>query len=191
MSDPEHAQVNPDTRFQQLLASSSMPVLMDGAMGTMLNSRGVSFEECFDALNLRNPALIEEIHRAYLEAGARIILTNTFGANRYKLAEHGLADKVSEINRAGVEAARRVVLASLKDVLVAGDVGPLGVRLAPFGRVQPEQARQVFKEQIEALCAAGVDLLTIETISDLNEIREAVCAARQVCDLPLIASMIG
>jgi len=189
MSDPEHAQVNPGTRFQQLLASSSMPVLMDGAMGTMLNSRGVSFEECFDALNLRNPALIEEIHRAYLEAGARIILTNTFGANRYKLAEHGLADKVSEINRAGVEAARRVVLASLKDVLVAGDVGPLGVRLAPFGRVQPEQARQVFKEQIEALCAAGVDLLTIETISDLNEIREAVCAARQVCDLPLIASM--
>ena len=189
MSDPEHAQVNPGTRFQQLLASSSMPVLMDGAMGTMLNSRGVSFEECFDALNLRNPALIEEIHRAYLEAGARIILTNTFGANRYKLGEHGLADKVSEINRAGVEAARRVVLASLKDVLVAGDVGPLGVRLAPFGRVQPEQARQVFKEQIEALCAAGVDLLTIETISDLNEIREAVCAARQVCDLPLIASM--
>ena len=189
MSDPEHAQVNPDTRFQQLLASSSMPVLMDGAMGTMLNSRGVSFEECFDALNLRNPALIEEIHQAYLEAGARIILTNTFGANRYKLGEHGLADKVSEINRAGVEAARRVVLASLKDVLVAGDVGPLGVRLAPFGRVQPEQARQVFKEQIEALCAAGVDLLTIETISDLNEIREAVCAARQVCDLPLIASM--
>jgi homocysteine S-methyltransferase len=189
MSDHEDARVDPGTRFQQLLASSSIPVLMDGGMGTMLNSRGVSFEECFDALNIQNPALIEEIHRTYIEAGAQIILTNTFGANRYKLAEHGLADKVAEINRAGVETARRVVLASLKDVLVAGDVGPLGVRLAPFGRVQPEQARQVFKEQIEALCAAGADLLAIETISDLNEIREAVSAARQVCELPVIASM--
>jgi homocysteine S-methyltransferase len=149
-------------------------------MGTLLNGRGVSFDQCFDALNLTNPALVGEIHRAYIEAGSQVIQTNTFGANRYKLGEHGLQDKVAEINRLGVELARRVVLASFKDVLVAGDVGPLGVRLAPFGRVQPEQARQAFVEQIAALVEAGVDLLIIETFSDLSEIREAVAAARQV-----------
>jgi homocysteine S-methyltransferase len=149
-------------------------------MGTLLNGRGVSFDQCFDALNLSNPALVGEIHRAYIEAGSQVIQTNTFGANRFKLAEHGLQAQVAEINRAGVELARRVALASYKDVLVAGDVGPLGVRLAPFGRVQPEQARRAFAEQIAALAAAGVDLLIIETFSDLFEIREAVAAARQV-----------
>ena len=158
-------------------------------MGTMLNARGIGFEACFDALNVNRPELVAEIHRAYIEAGAQIILTNTFGANRYKLAEHGLEDKVVEINRAGVELARRVVLASFKEVLVAGDAGPLGVRLAPFGRVQPEQARQAFKQQISVLAAAGADLIVIETISDLYEMCEAVAAAREVSDLPVIASM--
>jgi methionine synthase I (cobalamin-dependent) len=176
-------------KFLDLIESAQPLILMDGAMGTMLNSRGVGFEDCFDALNLENPALVAEIHRAYIDAGAQIILTNTFGANRYKLAEHGLEAKVAEINRAGVELARRVVLASFQDVLVAGDVGPLGVRLAPFGRVQPDQARQAFAQQIEALCAAGADLLMIETVSDLVEARQAVSAAREVCALPLIASM--
>ena len=119
-----------------------------------------------------------------------IIQTNTFGANRYKLARHGLEDKVAEINRAGVELARRVVLASFKDVLIAGDVGPLGVRLAPFGRVQPEQARAAFAEQIGALAEAGVDLLIIETMTDLYEIVEAIQAAREVAPhLPVVASM--
>ncbi len=168
------------SKFLTLLESSRQPLLGDGAMGTLLNGRGVSFDQCFDALNLSNPALVGEIHRAYIEAGSQVIQTNTFGANRYKLAEHGLQAQVAEINRAGVELARRVVLASFKDVLVAGDVGPLGVRLAPFGRVQPEQARQAFAEQIAALAEAGVDLLIIETFSDLFEIREAVAAARQV-----------
>ena len=119
-----------------------------------------------------------EIHREYIDAGSQVIQTNTFGANRYKLAAHGLDGQVAEINRAGVELARRVVLASFKDVLIAGDVGPLGVRLAPFGRVQPEEARQAFAEQIAALAEAGVDLLIIETISDLFEIGEAIRAAR-------------
>jgi homocysteine S-methyltransferase len=158
-------------------------------MGTLLNAGGVGFEQCFDALNLAKPALVGEVHRAYLEAGSQVIQSNTFGANRYKLAAHGLQDKVAEINRAGVELARRVVLASFKDALVAGDVGPLGVRLAPFGRVQPEQARQAFAEQIQALAQAGADLLVLETFSDLYEIREAVAAARQVCDLPVVASV--
>ena len=116
-------------------------VLADGAMGTMLHSRGVSFEKCFDELNLANPGAVAAIHREYIEAGAQIILTNTFGANRFKLSKHGLDQKIIEINKAGVELAKRVAEASFKDVLIAGDVGPLGVRIAPFGRVKPEQAR--------------------------------------------------
>lgn len=177
------------SKFLSLLASSPRPLLGDGAMGTMLNGRGISFNECFDALNLTHPGIVGEIHQAYIEAGSQIIQANTFGANRYKLVEHGLGDKVNEINRAGVELARRVALASFKDVLVAGDVGPLGVRLAPFGRVQPDQARQAFCEQIGAQAEAGADLIIIETISDLYEIREAIAAARQVCSLPVVASM--
>jgi homocysteine S-methyltransferase len=176
-------------KFLYLLYQSPYPLLSDGAMGTMLNARGASFEICFDALNLSRPALVAEVHREYIEAGSNIIQTNTFGANRYKLSAYGLHDKVPEVNRAGVELARRVVMASFKDVLVAGDVGPLGVRLAPFGRVQPEQARLAFTEQIQALVDAGADLLILETFSDLLELSQAVAAARQVCDLPVVASM--
>jgi len=177
------------SRFLELIRDKDSPLLGDGAMGTMLNARGAGFAGCFDALNLNEPGLVADIHREYIEAGAEIIQTNTFGANRYKLAAHGLEEKATAINRAGVELARRVVLATFKDVLVAGDVGPLGVRLAPFGREQPAQARQAFAEQIQALADGGVDLLIIETFSDLYEIREAVAAARDVCDLPIIASL--
>jgi homocysteine S-methyltransferase len=165
------------------------PLLSDGAMGTMLNRAGISFDDCFDELNRSRPAVVAEIHRAYIDAGADLIQTNTFGANRYKLAEHGLEAHAAEINRAGVELARRVVWASYRDVLVAGDVGPLGVRLAPFGRVQTEQARAAFAEQIGALAEAGADLLILETFSDLNELCAALEAARQVCNLPLVASL--
>lgn len=189
MNSPAQANTDEGSDFLRLLETATLPLLLDGAMGTMLNARGIGFEACFDALNVSQPGLVADIHRAYIEAGAQIILTNTFGANRYKLAEHGLEDKVGEINHAGVELARRVALASFKEVLVAGDVGPLGVRLAPFGRVQPEQARQAFKQQVSVLAAAGSDLITIETISDLYEMCEAVAAAREVCDLPVIASM--
>lgn len=189
MSAQAYENIDQRSKFLRLLESADRPVLLDGAMGTMLNARGIGFETCFDALNVNEPGLVADIHRAYIEAGAQIILTNTFGANRYKLAEHGLEDKVAELNRAGVELARKVVLASFKEVLVAGDVGPLGVRLAPFGRVQPEQARQAFRQQISVLAAADADLIAIETISDLYEVCEAVAAAREVCDLPVIASM--
>lgn len=172
------------------LLESGKPILSDGAMGTMLHKRGIGFDVCFDELNLVNPAVVGDIHREYIEAGSNFIQTNTFGANRYKLEQHGLEDKLVEINVAGVELARRVVWASFKKVLIAGDVGPLGVRLAPFGRVLPEQARQAFAEQIAALANAGVDLLIIETMTDLYEVREAIAAARQVAPyLPLIASM--
>jgi methionine synthase / methylenetetrahydrofolate reductase(NADPH) len=164
-------------------------LLADGAMGTMLHSRGVGFEKCFDELNLSNPKAIADIHREYIEAGAQLILTNTFGANRFKLGQHGLEQDMAAINKASVELARRVVSASFKDVLVAGDVGPLGVRIAPFGRVKPEQARAAFAEQIQALAEAGADLIVIETMSDLYEIREAIQAARNVCKLPVVASV--
>jgi methionine synthase I (cobalamin-dependent)/5,10-methylenetetrahydrofolate reductase len=177
------------SRFLQLVDSSPTPLLSDGAMGTQLNNRGVAFDQCFDQINLTQPELVMDIHRAYIEAGSQIIQTNTFGANRYKLAEHGLQEKVALINRAGVVLARQAALESGKEVLVAGDVGPLGVRLAPFGRVQPQQGRQAFAEQIAALAEAGADLIIIETISDLHEVQEAVAAARQACDLPILASM--
>jgi len=174
-------------KFLDLL--SSQTILADGAMGTMLHTRGVGFDKCFDELNLTNPSAVAEIHRAYIEAGAQLVITNTFGANRFKLTKHGLQDDVIEINKAGVDLAKRIVSASFKNVLVAGDVGPLGVRIAPFGRVQPEQAREAFAEQIQALAEAGVDLIVIETFSDLYEIREAIKAAKETCDLPIVASV--
>lgn len=169
-------------------------ILADGAMGTMLHAHGVGFDKCFDELNLTHPSAVAEIHRAYIEAGAQLIITNTFGANRFKLAKHGLEDHVVQINRASVDLAKRVVAASFKEVLVAGDVGPLGVRIAPFGRVQPEQARAAFAEQIQALAEAGADLIVIETFSDLYEIREAIRAAKEVgarhdSPLPIVASV--
>jgi homocysteine S-methyltransferase len=173
--------------FLELLSKSLL--LADGAMGTMLHARGIGFERCFDELNLTHPADVADVHKAYIDAGAQMILTNTFGANRYKLAKHGLKDKVVEVNRAGMELAQRAVAASFLDVLIAGDVGPLGVRIAPYGRVQPEEARLAFIEQIAALAEAGADLIVIETMSDLYEIQEAIKAARQVCSLPIVASM--
>jgi len=171
------------------LLNNNIPVLADGAMGTVLHGRGVGFDQCFDELNLTNPAMVADVHREYIEAGAQLILTNTFGANRFKLLRHGLEDRVAEINRAGVELARRAVAASFKDVFVAGDVGPLGVRIAPYGRVSREEARAAFAGQISALSEAGADLLVIETMSDVYEIREAIQASKQVCPLPVVASV--
>ncbi|MCL4273933.1 MAG: bifunctional homocysteine S-methyltransferase/methylenetetrahydrofolate reductase [Anaerolineales bacterium] len=164
-------------------------LVADGAMGTMLHTRGIDFDKCFDELNLTSPAAVADIHREYIEAGAELIITNTFGANRYKLSKHGLQDDVVEINRAGVELAKRVVAASFKDVLIAGDVGPLGVRIAPYGRVKLEEARDAFAEQIRALAEAGADLIIIETMSDLYEVGEAIKAAKEVCSLPVVASV--
>src|SRR5689334_16737944 len=131
------------TTLSDLLISS--PLLADGAMGTMLHTRGIAFDHCFDELNLSQPEAVAEIHRAYVEAGAQLIVTNTFGANRYKLGPHGLASRVGEVNAAAVALAKRAVGTS---IFVAGDVGPLGVHLAPFGRVKPDQAYAAFREQI-------------------------------------------
>ena len=178
-----------ENRFLDLIENSENPVLLDGAMGTMLHAQGEDLDGCFDNLNLTNPSLVADIHRDYVDAGAQVIMSNTFGANRFKLAEHGLEDKLEEIICAGVELAKKVIEASFKEVLIAGDVGPLGVRLAPFGRVKTDQAKDAFAEQINTLAECGVDLIVIETISDLYELRQAILAAREVCDLPVVASM--
>ncbi len=166
------------------------PILGDGAMGTLLHQHGVPISTCFDELNLTNPEQVERIHREYLEAGSELIETNTFGANRYKLSKHGLESKVAEINRAGVDLAKRVIKASGKNAYLAGSVGPLGVRLKPFGRVKHEEAREAFREQIEALVGAGADLILMETFSDAEELLEAIAAARDVApDVPVISHM--
>jgi len=177
--------------FKQRLQEG--PVLMDGAFGTVLHGRGIPIDQSFDAVNLTNPALVAEIHRAYIDAGSDLIETNTFGANRFKLAEHGLQNQVEAINHAAVAVARRVIAGSFKDVLLAGSVGPLGVRLAPLGRVSAAEAEAAFAEQIRALATAepaGIDLIIIETMSDVKEVEAAVRAARSVsADLPIIAQM--
>jgi methionine synthase I (cobalamin-dependent)/5,10-methylenetetrahydrofolate reductase len=170
----------------------SRPVLADGAMGTVLYARGIFINRCYDELNLSDPGLILSIHEEYLQAGAEILETNTFGANRFRLARHGLAGKVAEINTAGVRLARQAV-EHLKDkqageAWVAGSVGPLGVRLEPLGKTGLDEARAAFAEQISALAGAGVNLLIIETMPALNEAREALTAAREMApDLPVLA----
>ena len=177
-------------KFRTHLNTSVKPIVTDGAMGTLLHERGVEIDACFDELNLTQPALVAEIHRDYIQAGAEIIKTNTFGANRTKLARHGLDEKVAEVNAAAVNLAQRVVAASFKEIFIAGDMGPLGVPLAPFGRMQVDEARDVYKEQAKALVDAGVDLILIETMVDLYAVRAAVEAVREVDqDMPVIASM--
>ncbi len=149
--------------------------MADGAMGTVLYSKGVFINRSYDELNLSQPGLVKEVHADYLKAGAEILETNTFGANRARLAAFGMAEKLREINHAGVRLARE---AAGEAAFVAGSMGPLGVRLAPLGQVTLEEARAMFREQAEALVAAGVDLLILETFSCLAELREAVAAAR-------------
>jgi methionine synthase I (cobalamin-dependent)/5,10-methylenetetrahydrofolate reductase len=165
------------------------PILCDGAMGTRLYEKGVSYERCFEQLNLTDPELIKTVHLEYIAAGAEIIETNTFGANRYRLAEHGLEDKVRQVNRAGAKIAREASELSDVRVFLAGDIGPLGSPLAPLGNIQSSEARDAFLEQTEALLQAGVDLFIVETMSDLEEMRIALEAIRSVTNLPVVALM--
>ena len=166
------------------------PVLCDGAIGTQLYERGgVTFDRCLDELNLSNPELVKSIHLDYIRAGAEIIETNTFGANRMRLTSHGLEERGAEINEAAVQMAREARRLTGQRIWIAGSVGPLGRPLAPPGLITPAQARLVFREQIQVLVNAGVDLLILETFGDLREMREAVIAAREVCSLPIIAQM--
>ncbi len=161
-------------------------IICDGAMGTMLYAKGIFINRCFDELNITLPHLVLEVHREYLAAGAEIIETNTFGANRFKLQPHGLEDRVREINIRGVELARE---ACEENVYIAGAIGPLGKPLKPSGRIDRQDAFDAFAEQAGALIEVGVDLINIETISDLNEMRIAIEAVRSLGDIPLVAQM--
>jgi homocysteine S-methyltransferase len=158
-------------------------------MGTQLHARGFGFERSFDELNLTQPAVVEEIHRAYIAAGAELIETNTFGANRIKLAKHGLEGKVRDINFKAVKLAREAREISGEPVFIAGAVGPIGQQLQPIGRISVAQATAAFEEQIAALLEGGADLLVLETFTNLPELLAAVAAAKATADLPIVAQM--
>jgi len=147
------------------------PVLCDGAMGTLLYAKGIFINRCYDELNLSQPELIKQIHHEYFQAGAEIVETNTFGANSFRLARHSLGDKVREINMAGVRLARDA--AKSFGGLVAGSVGPLGIRIEPLGKTSLDEARAAFAEQIAAQAEAGADLVILETFGYLEELRQA------------------
>ncbi|HEX4423869.1 MAG TPA: homocysteine S-methyltransferase family protein, partial [Terriglobales bacterium] len=162
------------------------PILCDGAMGTLLYSKGIFINRCYDELNISQPDLIRGIHHEYLQAGAEIIETNTFGGNVFRLARHSLGDKVREINFAGARLAREA--AKSFDVLVAGSVGPIGIRIEPLGKTSLEETRAAFRDQITALVDGGVDLLIMETFGYLEELHQAILAARDVNPkIPVVA----
>jgi methionine synthase / methylenetetrahydrofolate reductase(NADPH) len=171
--------------FVQTLADGHI-YLLDGAMGTMLYSRGFFINRCYDELNLREPGAVLAIHQSYRKAGAEILETNTYGANRLKLRAFGLDAELADINRRGAELARE---AAGDAAWVAGAVGPLGIRLEPYGPTSLQEARQHFREQIESLLAGGVDLILLETFSSLAEIEQAILAAREASSLPVIAQV--
>lgn len=172
--------------FRDCLLDSDRVYICDGAMGTMLHALGIPLSRCFDEINLSQPEIVERIHRAYLDAGAEVIETNTFGANRLKLEGYGLGQQARQINLAAVDIARRVVSGR---ALVAGSVGPTGKLMHPFGPLDFDTAVDAYIEQVSALCDAGIDLLIVETMQDLREAKAAILAAQQVGNVPIVAQM--
>jgi homocysteine S-methyltransferase len=190
-TNPTHpsqpADIGASPRAAQLarLLDPAEVVMFDGAMGTMLYAKGVFINQCYDELVLRSPDLVREVHCAYVKAGADVVETNTFGANRAKLTQYGLDGQVGVINRRAAEVARE---AAGEQRLVAGAVGPLGVRLEPYGPTSKDEARAMFREQMQALADGGADCFVLETFADLEELEQAVLAARDVNSaMPVIA----
>jgi methionine synthase / methylenetetrahydrofolate reductase(NADPH) len=164
------------------------PVLCDGAMGTLLYSKGIFINRCYDELNVSQPDLIRGIHHEYLQAGAEVIETNTFGGNAVRLERHGLRDKVHDINFHGARLAKEA--AKSFDAWVAGAVGPLGIRIEPLGKMSFQEARDIFREQIAALLEGGVDLLILETFGYIDELHQAIDAARELDPrVPVVAQV--
>ena len=172
--------------FRELLDSSNGVFVFDGAIGTRFYDKGVYINRSYDELNLTAPDLVREVHAEYVKAGADIIETNTFGATRHRLQAYSLENQLREINIAGVKLARE---AAGENVFVAGAVGPLDLRIEPYGPTSFEEAKEMFKEQIAALLEGGVDLFVLETFSDLSEIQQAILAVKESCDLPIVAQM--
>jgi 5-methyltetrahydrofolate--homocysteine methyltransferase len=174
-------------RLAKLLAEHET-VLFDGGMGTLLQERGLDEGRAGELWNVEEPDRIRAIHQEYAAAGATVLTTNTFGGTRPRLAMHGLGDRVVELNRAAAEIARSV--AAEHGALVAGDLGPTGELLSPLGTLEPADAQAIFEEQLSGLVAGGIDLVLIETMSDLAEVAAAVAAARTVApDLPIVATL--
>ncbi len=159
-------------KFRKLLESNDI-IVFDGGMGTSLFDSGVFINRCFDELNIIDPKMVKAVHKGFVEAGAMVIETNTFGANRYKLSSFGLAAKTADINIKGAALAKE---SASNKALVAGAVGPLGVRIEPLGPTLAKDALSAFAEQIEALAKGGVDLISLETFNDIEEIRLAIQA---------------
>ena len=171
--------------FRELLDTDGVYVF-DGAMGTRLYDKGIYINSSYDEINLVAADLVREVHEEYVRAGAEIIETNTFGATRHKLQPYGLESKVREISAAAANIAR---LAAGERVYVAGAIGPLGVRIEPFGPTSFDEAKEIYKEQVEGLLDGGVDLFVVETFSELSEIEQAIRAVRELSDLPIVAQM--
>ena len=180
---------NASARFRELLDAGG-PVMADGAMGTMLFQSGLQFGDPPEVWNLTQPEIVRRIQRGYLDAGSQIIMTNTFGGNRLRLALHGLSERVDELNRTAAILARAEVRSAGDTALVAGDIGPSGEIVAPLGTLDYQIAVDVFREQAASLVAGGVDLIWIETMSDLNEIKAAIEGVRQAAPgIALITTM--
>jgi homocysteine S-methyltransferase len=169
--------------FREALDSGKV-IVLDGAMGTEIYRRGVFINRCYDDLSRTNTNLIQEIHTEYRQAGAEVLETNTFGANRFRLRGYGLESEAGAINEAAARLAREV---AGDDLFVGGSIGPIGVRLEPYGETSRSEAREAFREQAAALLGGGVDLFLLETFSDLEEIRQAIAGCREATDLPVVA----
>ncbi len=183
----EIAAARPRADLVARLVDPERVIVFDGAMGTMLYARGVFINQCYDELNLRAPALVKGVHDEYVRAGAEVLETNSFGANRAKLVQYGLEAQVTELNRRAARLARE---SAGERRLVAGAVGPLGVRIEPYGPTSRAEARAMFREQMAALADGGVDCFIIETFSDLDEMEQAILAAREVDrEIPVVAQM--
>jgi methionine synthase / methylenetetrahydrofolate reductase(NADPH) len=175
-------------RFRAFIEEDRVRVF-DGAMGTMLYNKGVYINRCFDELNISSPDLVLEVHREYVKAGAEILETNTYGASRSKLAYQGLDEKLAEINVAAARLARKAASEARHEMFIAGAISPLGVRIEPYGPTSVDEAMSLFKEQVQALLDGGVDCFILETFHDVNEIRQAIRAVRELCDLVIFAQM--
>ncbi|MEO6725275.1 MAG: bifunctional homocysteine S-methyltransferase/methylenetetrahydrofolate reductase [Blastocatellia bacterium] len=174
--------------FRQFIQEDRVRVF-DGAMGTMIYSKGVYINRCYDELNLSAPDLIHDIHREYLKAGAEIIETNTYGASRLRLAEQGLDDKLQQINVSAAQIASKAVKAANHEAFVAGAISPLGIRIEPYGPTSVEEAKDLFKEQVAALLEGGVDCFVLETFQDLAEMHQAIRAVRELSEHVIFAQM--